>query len=61
MKKIFKIIRRIVFSILLLYGYNLIMSPLNLMVPINIITVSIITLLGSSALLGFIAILLIMF
>lgn len=61
LKKIFKIIRRIIFSVFLLYGYNLIMSPLNLMIPINLITVGVITILGSGALLGFIAILLIIF
>lgn len=60
-KKILKIIRKIVFTVLLLYGYNLIMSPLDMMIPINIITVSIITILGSSALLGLIVILLVLF
>lgn len=60
-KKIFKIIRRIVFTVLLLYGYNLIMAPLDMMIPINIITVSLITILGSSALLGLIVILLVLF
>lgn len=61
LKKILKLIRKIIFTVLLLYGYNLIMAPLNLMIPINFITVGIITLLGSSALLGFIVILLIVF
>lgn len=61
LKKIFKIIRRVVFTVFLLYGYNLIMSPLNLMIPINLITVGFISILGSGALLGFIAILLIVF
>lgn len=60
-KKIFKIIRKIVFTVLLLYGYNLIMAPLDMMIPINIITVSLITILGSSALLGLIVILLVLF
>ncbi len=61
LKKILKLIRKIIFTVLLLYGYNLIMAPLNLMIPINFITVGTITLLGSSALLGFIVILLIVF
>lgn len=45
----------------LLYGYNLIMAPLNMMIPINIITIALITILGSSALLGLISILLVIF
>ena len=61
LKKVCKLIRKIVFTVLLLYSYNLIMAPLNLMIPINFITVGVITLLGSSALLGFIVILLIVF
>lgn len=61
LKKILKLIRKIIFTVLLLYSYNLIMAPLNLMIPINFITVGVITLLGSSALLGFIVILLIVF
>ena len=52
LKKVFKLIRKIVFTVLLLYSYNLIMAPLNLMIPINFITVGVITLLGSSALLS---------
>ncbi len=61
MKKLIKGIRRVSFSILLLYGYNLIMSPLELIIPINFITVGFISLFGSSAMLGLIAILVILF
>lgn len=61
LKKILKIIKKIIFSMFLLYGYNLIMAPLNMMIPINIITIALITILGSSALLGLISILLVIF
>lgn len=61
LKKIFLLLKKIIFSILLLYGYNLIMSPLNLIIPINVITVGLITIFGSSALIGLIVILLTVF
>lgn len=61
LKKILKLIRKITFSVLLLYGYNLIMAPLNMIVPINLITVGLLTIFGSSALLGLIFILLVIF
>lgn len=50
----FKIIRRIVFSSFLLYGYNLLMQPLGLIIPINIITVGAISILGIPAMLSLI-------
>lgn len=60
-KKIFSIIKKILFSIFLIYGYNLIASPLNLIVPINMITVGLITILGLPAFFSLIVILLIVF
>lgn len=38
-KKKVKVIKRIVVAGFLLYGYNVIMAPLNLLIPINIFTV----------------------
>lgn len=60
-KKIFELIKKITFSVLVLYGYNLISSPLNLMVPINVITVSLVSILGIPALFALILVLLIAF
>ncbi len=60
-KKIVVFLRKIVYSFLLLYGYNLVMEPLNLTIPINMITVITITILGFPALLGFIVILLVLY
>lgn len=54
MKKIFKIIKRIVFSSFLLYGYNLLIQPLGLIIPINVVTVGIISILGIPAMLALI-------
>ncbi len=60
-KKIFSLIKKILFSVFLIYGYNLIASPLNLIVPINMITVGLITILGLPAFFSLIVILLIVF
>lgn len=60
-KKILNLIKKIVFSVFLIYGFNLIASPLNLIIPINIITVGLITILGVPALLSLIAIYFIVF
>lgn len=60
-KKIFNLIKKIVFSVFLIYGFNLIASPLNLIIPINIITVGLITILGLPALLSLILVYLIVF
>jgi len=54
LKKIFIIIRKITVSFFLLYAYNLIIQPLNLMIPINVITVLSIAILGVPALLSLI-------
>jgi len=61
LKKIFNLIKKIVFSVFLIYGFNLIASPLNLIIPINIITVGLLTILGVPALLSLIAIYFIVF
>ncbi len=57
MKKVLKILRKIIISSFLLYGYNLLVQPLNLMIPINVITVSSVAILGVPALLALVLIL----
>ncbi len=49
-KQIFKIIRRIIVSALLLYGYNVIAGPIDIVIPINLINISLLTILGFPAL-----------
>lgn len=61
LKSLFNLLKKIVFSVFLIYGFNLIASPLNLIIPINIITVGAITILGVPALLSLIAIYFIVF
>ncbi len=60
-KKVFNLIKKIVISGFLLYGYNIITAPLHIMVPINFITVSSLTILGFPALFAFILIHIILF
>lgn len=60
-KKIVNLVKKIVISGFLLYGYNIITAPLNIMVPINLITVSSLTVLGFPALFAFILIRVILF
>lgn len=50
MKKILELVKKIVISGFLLYGYNLIAVNFNMILPINIITILSITFLGSPAL-----------
>ena len=61
LKKILKLFKRIVISAFVLYGYNLIASPLGLVVPINVINVSILTALGIPSLFALIIILVVTF
>lgn len=56
LKKIYKLVAKFVFSFLLIYGYNLIISPINMVIPFNIITLSYVTLLGIPAFLSIILI-----
>ena len=60
-KKIFYLLRRVFFSFVILYGFNTIGSNFNLVIPINIITLTSITLLGFPALLSLILLLVIAF
>ncbi|MDD6244156.1 MAG: pro-sigmaK processing inhibitor BofA family protein [bacterium] len=46
MKIIIVILKRIILSVLILYGYNLIATKFNLVIPINLITISSVGILG---------------
>lgn len=61
LKKIFQFFKRIIVSGFLLYGFNFIVAPLNIMIPLNLITVFTISILGVPALFGFLVILLLAF
>jgi len=51
MKKVMNVVKKIVLSAFALYGYNLIATNFNMLIPINVITV------GSMAFFGFPALL----
>lgn len=51
MIKIIKVLRKVIFSFILLYTFNMIAMPLNLIIGINIITILITTILGVPGLL----------
>ena len=60
-KKMFNILKRIIISAFILYGYNLIVTPFNLTIPINLITVGLLTVFGIPALFALIIILIVVF
>lgn len=51
LKILFKIIKRIIISSFLLYGYNLLVQPIGLIIPINVFTIMTVSILGVPALL----------
>lgn len=61
LKKILKIIKKIIFSAFLLYGYNILATPLNILIPINLFNIGIISILGIPALFSLIFIHIIIF
>lgn len=46
MKKVYTLFKKAVFGFFFLYGFNVIASPLNLLIPINFFTISLFALLG---------------
>lgn len=61
LKKIFSLFKRVIISAFVLYGYNLIASPINLIIPINVFTVGILTVFGLPAIFSLIVILVLIF
>lgn len=55
-KVIFIVIKKIVLAICLVYAFNLLAAGLEVFIPINVFTVSIVSFLGMSGLLALIAI-----
>lgn len=55
-KNILKILSKLCFAFVMLYGLNLILSGVNIFIPINIITIVLVTLLGSPGILGLVAV-----
>lgn len=61
MKIIKKVLKRLIFSFFLLYGYNNIMMSINMDIPINIYTLALITVFGVPYLVIFVLIKIILF
>lgn len=60
-KRIIKFFKKMLVSSFLLYGYNVIAAPLSLIIPINFVTVLLVTLFGIPVLFSLITILIIGF
>ncbi len=60
-KKLFNVIKRIVFAAILIYGYNVIASPINLQIPINVFTLLLVSVLGFPSLVGLFIIVVVFF
>ena len=46
LKKIYDIVKKIIVAVLLIYAYNKLALPLNVVIPMNIITVCLVALCG---------------
>ena len=55
-KKVLKILGKLCFAFVSVYGLNLILSGVNIFIPINIITIVLVTLLGTPGILGLVAV-----
>jgi len=55
LKKIAKLMKKICMAFLILYGFNLIVSGVNIYVPMNTITTGVVTVLGIPGLLSLVA------
>lgn len=54
-KMIIRIIKKVIVSIIVLYGYNMITQSFNLNIPINIFTVLLVTIFDGCGFLGLVA------
>lgn len=54
--KIIKIVRKVCLAFVMMYGLNIILSSVNIFIPINIITICLVSLLGSPGVLSLVAI-----
>jgi len=50
-KKVYVVIKKIILAVLFIYAYNKLALPLNLIIPINFITVALVALCGIPSLL----------
>lgn len=46
MKKVWRVLQKIIISTFILYGYNIIATRFNLVIPINVFTIGSVSILG---------------
>ena len=51
-----RVVKKVIFAFVVLYGLNVIISSINIFIPINIFTISIVSILGVPGLLSLISI-----
>lgn len=56
MKKILFVLKRIVFAFCIIYAFNLVVVGLDIFIPLNVVTLSVVSCLGMSGLLALIGI-----
>lgn len=61
LKKIYVILKKIVFSFAFLYAYNVIAYPLGIIIPLNFITIGTLTILGIPSFFAFVLMKLLLF
>lgn len=61
LKKLYNLIKKMIISAFILYGYNILAAPLNIIIPINLFTIGILTIMGIPALFSLIIIYILIF
>lgn len=51
-KRLLKIIKSLILSVFLIYAFNMISAPINIIIPINIITILLVCIFGVPAILA---------
>ena len=52
LKMVLKILKKIIIGIILLFGYNTFLASLNVMIPINIVTILVVTIFDIPGIMG---------
>ena len=52
LKFIFKVVKKVIIGMILLFAYNTFLSSLNLMIPINVITIVVVSLFDVPGIIG---------
>ncbi len=54
--KVVKIVKKLCLAFVMLYGLNLILASIDVFIPINVITLIVVTLLGTPSILGLVVV-----